>query len=130
MFDFDDDADPIPALKMQVLDAILYVINRTNQGVAAHALGIDQPRASNLQHRRLERFSLETLIRLVSRLERRVDLKVTVIGRDMPRLFRFPPKPTIPPARPLFQPILRPPFTGEQTRTSEDSLDDPHASTG
>jgi predicted XRE-type DNA-binding protein len=41
-------------------------------------LGTDPPRVSDLRRGRLERFSLETLIRFASRMRRRVELVVVV----------------------------------------------------
>ena len=68
--------DPIPRLKAQLRQAILADVGRLNQLVAAHMLGVDQARMSNIELGRLERFSLQKLIRLLARLNRRVDLVV------------------------------------------------------
>ena len=72
--------DPIPRLKAQLRQAILADVGRLNQLVAAHMLGVDQARMSNIELGRLERFSLQKLIRLLARLNRRVDLTVVVVG--------------------------------------------------
>jgi len=72
--------DPIPRLKEQLRQAILADVGRLNQLVAAHMLRVDQARMSNIELGRLERFSLQKLIRLLARLNRRVDLAVVVVG--------------------------------------------------
>jgi predicted XRE-type DNA-binding protein len=43
-------------------------------------LGVDEARMSNLEHGRLERFSLQKLVRLLARINRRVDLTVVTVG--------------------------------------------------
>ena len=85
-----DDNDPIPALKQQLRDELLALIGKCDQMVAAHALKIDQPRMSDLERNRLERFSLETMVRLLTRLECRVEVKVVRLRLGQPRMFRFP----------------------------------------
>ena len=72
--------DPIPRLKEQLRQAILGAIGRKNQRVAAGILGIYEARMSNIELGRLERFSLQKLIRLLARINRRVDLTVTTVG--------------------------------------------------
>ena len=72
--------DPIPRLKEQLRQAILADVGRLNQRVAAHMVGVDEARMSNIELGRLERFSLQKLIRLLGRLNRRVDLTVVVVG--------------------------------------------------
>lgn len=66
--------DPVLPLKQQLAAEIRRMLGDDNQNVAARVLGIDQPRMSNLLHDRLERFSLERLIRLLARIDRRVQL--------------------------------------------------------
>ena len=51
---------------------------------AAHMLGVDESRMSNLEHGRIERFSLQKLVRLLARINRRVDLTVVTVG-PLPR---------------------------------------------
>jgi predicted XRE-type DNA-binding protein len=85
-----DDNDPIPALKQQLRDELIALIGQWNQSVAASAIGTDQPRMSDLERNRLERFSLETLIRFLARVECQVDLKVFKLRQSKPRMFRFP----------------------------------------
>jgi predicted XRE-type DNA-binding protein len=76
--------DPIPALKEQLRQSILAEIGQINQLAAARMLGVDEARISNLEHGRLERFSLQKLIRLLARINRRVDLTVVSVG-PLPR---------------------------------------------
>jgi predicted XRE-type DNA-binding protein len=79
------DADPIPRLKAQLCRSILAELGPGNQLVLARTLGVDEPRMSDLQHGKLERFSLQKLIRLLSHINRRVDLSVVRVG-PIPRL--------------------------------------------
>lgn len=72
--------DPIPALKEQLGRSILAATGRMNQLVAAHMLGLDESRMSNLERGQLERFSLQWLIRLLARINRRTDLTVVIVG--------------------------------------------------
>jgi predicted XRE-type DNA-binding protein len=72
--------DPIPGLKEQLRRSILSEVGRKNQLVRAHMLGIDESRMSNIDHGRLERFSLQRLIRLLARINRRVNLTVVIVG--------------------------------------------------
>jgi predicted XRE-type DNA-binding protein len=76
--------DPIPALKAQLRRSILTEIGSIDQLGAAHMLGVDEARMSNLLHKRLDRFSLQKLIRLLARINRRVDLSVVAVG-PLPR---------------------------------------------
>lgn len=55
-----------------------------SQRGAARMLGLDESRMSNIEHGRLERFSLQKLIRLLARLNRRTDLTVVIVG-PLPR---------------------------------------------
>jgi predicted XRE-type DNA-binding protein len=83
-----DENDPIPALKQQLRDELIALIGKWNQQVAATAIKIDQPRMSDLERNRVERFSLEALIRFLTRVECHVELKV-VRRRGQPRMFKF-----------------------------------------
>ena len=73
--------DPIPALKQQLAQLLVERVEGWSQMYAAHLLGIDQPRLSNLRRGRLERFSLEQLIRFVIRVEGTVELQVKWTNR-------------------------------------------------
>lgn len=76
--------DPIPGLKEQLRHSILTEIGLMDQLGAAQMLGVDEARMSNLLHKRLDRFSLQRLIRLLARINRRVDLSVVAVG-PLPR---------------------------------------------
>jgi predicted XRE-type DNA-binding protein len=68
--------DPIPALKRQLAELIVARVRGWSQADAAHFLGTDQARMSDLRHARLDRFSLEQLIRFVSRVDGDVGIRV------------------------------------------------------
>ena len=84
-----DDNDPIPALKHQLRDELIALIGKYEQFTAATAIGTDQPRMSDLKHNRLTRFSLETLIRFLTRVECRVEIRVVRLRGSAPRMYRF-----------------------------------------
>lgn len=65
-------SDPIPELKAQLAGELVRALKGW-QPTEAHArLGLDQPRLWDLRHGRLERFSLQRLIRLLALLRYRV----------------------------------------------------------
>jgi predicted XRE-type DNA-binding protein len=72
--------DPIPALKQQVAEAIVERLDGWIQPMAAELLRTDQPRMSDLRRGRLERFSLEQLLRFASRLRGTVSIEITWPG--------------------------------------------------
>jgi predicted XRE-type DNA-binding protein len=77
-------ADLVRNLKRKLVDHILEVATQTNMVVAAHAMGSDPPRMSDLRHGRVDQFSLERLIRMLDAIGRRVRLEVEVVGpRDV-----------------------------------------------
>ena len=84
--------DPIPALKHQLASEIRTLLGHTNQHVAAMVLGVDQPRMSDLLRDKLDRFSLEKLIRLLAGIDRRVTVQVVNEGPARLRLWNFKPK--------------------------------------
>ena len=71
------DNDPIPALKRQLGAEIARLIKGWSPTNVYFSLRVDQPRVSELRRQKLDRFSLETLIRFVHRLHHDVDLTVT-----------------------------------------------------
>ena len=73
--------DPIPALKRQLAELLVERVEGWSQTDAAHLLGTDQPRLSDLRAGRLERFSLEQLIRFVVRAEGTVEIHVKWTNR-------------------------------------------------
>jgi predicted XRE-type DNA-binding protein len=66
--------DPIPDLKKQIGDEIAKRIAERGQWEVAVWIGTDQPRVSELRRGKLGRFSLETLIRYLSKLRCRVSV--------------------------------------------------------
>jgi predicted XRE-type DNA-binding protein len=93
--DVKDATDPVPALKEQLARAILERMSGGGQLNLAHRLGVDWPRASNLQRGRLERFSLQQLVRFAARVDGEVTFNVNWTSR---RLWIFPPRKEEPPA--------------------------------
>jgi hypothetical protein len=67
--------DPIPELKRQAAAALVPLMIGNAHDVAA-IIGTDQPRVSDIRRGRLERCSLETLIRYLTRLQCRVALEI------------------------------------------------------
>lgn len=68
--------DPIPALKQQLGAELARLLARWNTGNAAYQIGTENARISELRRGKLARFSLETLIRYVTRLKHDVRLHV------------------------------------------------------
>ena len=68
--------DPVPPLKILLADLIVRRIAGWTQVNAADLLNTSQPRISDLRNGRLERFSLEQLVRIVRRAEGFVELQV------------------------------------------------------
>jgi predicted XRE-type DNA-binding protein len=75
--------DPIPALKLQLGHELARDLARWRASDVADVIGTEEARISDLRRGRLERFSLETLIRYCSRLSRRVEITIAPrrIGR-------------------------------------------------
>ena len=69
-------ADPIPKLKSQLSSVLVAALEGWSQANAACLVRTDQPSISKLRRGNLRRFSVEQLIRLLSRLDRRVELVV------------------------------------------------------
>jgi predicted XRE-type DNA-binding protein len=78
-----DAQDPVPTLKWQLARAILDRLEGSGQLNLAHRLGVDQPRASNLSCGRLERFSLQRLVRFAARVDGEVTISVTWTSRTI-----------------------------------------------
>jgi predicted XRE-type DNA-binding protein len=68
--------DPIPELKRQAARELAKLLEGWNAHFVAPMIGTDQPRISDIRHGRLKRFSLETLIRYITRMKMRVELRV------------------------------------------------------
>jgi predicted XRE-type DNA-binding protein len=70
-------ADPIPALKQQLGAELAHLVSGWNADDIAAILRTDRFRVAELRREKLDRFSLETLIRYLARLDRGVELQVT-----------------------------------------------------
>jgi predicted XRE-type DNA-binding protein len=68
--------DPIPALKQQLAAELLRLMQGWRTTELRARMRIDQPRISDLRRGRLDRFSLDRLVRLVHDLDHRVELSV------------------------------------------------------
>ena len=68
--------DPIPALKQRVAQIIVERLDGWSQVYAADFLGTNQPRMSNIRRGRLERFSLDQLVRHLAHIGGTLDLHV------------------------------------------------------
>ena len=73
--------DPVPALKAQLANELRVAIDGWETQELCYFLRTDQPRVSNLRNGRIERFSLEQLIRFRARMQ--VDVVITT--RPAPR---------------------------------------------
>jgi predicted XRE-type DNA-binding protein len=92
--------DPVPALKRQLVAAILRIADQTHWIVAAGGFGLDEARMCDLRKGRIDQFSLQRLIRMLARVDRRVEVTITTVGTEKvnwhavrrPRRMRFPPR--------------------------------------
>jgi predicted XRE-type DNA-binding protein len=69
--------DPIPELKRRLGAELAALLDGWNADDVAALIRTDRPRISELRRGKLDRFSLETLIRYATRLRRRVELVIT-----------------------------------------------------
>ena len=79
--------DPVPLIKERLRSEILAVAGKWPQEVGAYLLGLDQPRMSNLERGRIDRFGVTKLIRLLAMVDRRVDVTVTDVATKPLRPF-------------------------------------------
>ena len=75
--------DPIRHLKRDAASKLVVLMEPWNAHIIADAIGADQPRVSDIRRGKLDRFSLETLIRFLTRLDCAVELKVTYPSRGI-----------------------------------------------
>ena len=68
--------DPIPELKRQLAAELVRVIDGWTTWDVASMIHTDPPRISDLRHGRLERFSLESIVRFLTRMKQRVRFTV------------------------------------------------------
>ena len=80
------DNDPIPALKREACAHLAEFLRYGNGDDLASLLGIDRFRIADLRRGRLDRFSLETLLRFLVRAGLRVELRVERVSRGRAKL--------------------------------------------
>jgi predicted XRE-type DNA-binding protein len=73
--------DAIPALKRHLAQQLVKRLDGWSQTDAAALVGTDQPRISDLRRGRLDRISLEQLIRLLGRVGGSIELQVSWSAR-------------------------------------------------
>jgi predicted XRE-type DNA-binding protein len=69
--------DPIPALKRELGGELARLLSGWNNDDIACLIGTDRRRIPELRGGKLDRFSLETLIRYLARLQRQVQITIT-----------------------------------------------------
>jgi predicted XRE-type DNA-binding protein len=74
--------DPIPELKREAAAALAELLAQWSAHDVAAYIGTDAQRVMEIRRGKLDRFSLETLIRYLTRLHQRVELR---IGREPTR---------------------------------------------
>ena len=73
--------DPVPALKRQLGTEIAPLLRDWNADDVAAWIGTDRARISERRRGKLTRFSIETLIRYLSRLGCTIEVRVTIRPR-------------------------------------------------
>ena len=68
--------DPIPELKRELAAELVRVIAGWNRANVAVRMGTDPARVSDLRHGRLDRFSVESLIRFLGHVGHRVQVAI------------------------------------------------------
>jgi predicted XRE-type DNA-binding protein len=86
--------NPIPALKRQLGAELARHVRDWNADDIAFMIGTDRWRIADLRRGKLDRFSLETLIRYLARLRQDVDVTVTPvrINKSIGRRDESPPR--------------------------------------
>ena len=69
--------DPIPQLKRETASALAELLEKWSAHDVAALLGTDGQRVMEIRRGKLDRFSLDTLIRYLTRMGRCVELKIT-----------------------------------------------------
>ena len=72
--------DPIAPLKLQAARALVTALERWTSGDASALIGVERERIADLRRGKLERFSLERLIRFLVRAGARVEVRITPPG--------------------------------------------------
>lgn len=68
--------DPIPPLKERLARLLVKRLDGWSQEMAGELLGSDQPGMSDLRNNRLDRFSLDRLVRFVDRVGGDVSIQI------------------------------------------------------
>ncbi len=79
--------DPIPALKAALAEEIARLTAGRRTWDAAVLVQVHRSELSRIRNARLERISLERLIRILAHLHRRVELRIVVEPIPKPRAF-------------------------------------------
>ena len=74
--------DPIPPLKQQLARHLVKRLDGWSQEMAGELIGSDQPGMSDLRNKRLDRFSLDRLVRFVDRVGGDVTIQVAWVRRN------------------------------------------------
>jgi predicted XRE-type DNA-binding protein len=77
--------DPVPALKRQAGIELARLVDNWKPDDIAYVLGTDRFRVAELRRGKLDRFSLETLVRYLVRGGREVELRITAPARQLDR---------------------------------------------
>jgi len=80
------DIDPIPVLKREACAHLAEFLRYGNGDDLASLPGTDRLRIANLRRGRLDRFSLETLLRFLVRAGLRFELRVERVSRGRAKL--------------------------------------------
>jgi predicted XRE-type DNA-binding protein len=78
--------DPIPELKRALAAELVRVIKGWNAHDIGVLIGTDQPRISDLRRGKLDRFSLESIVRFLARMRHRVEFCVVDSSAESRRL--------------------------------------------
>ena len=76
-------SDPVPALKRELADVLARAIDGWGTPEIVHMLHVPRSTVSKLRARRVERFSLESLIRYLERMNVRVTLRAEPVRPAM-----------------------------------------------
>lgn len=74
--------DPVPELKRQLAAELVRALRGWSPGDVWYRLKLDHARLWELRHARLDRFSLQRLVRLLVEADKNVTVTVTVRGRS------------------------------------------------
>jgi predicted XRE-type DNA-binding protein len=81
--------DPVPEIKRQLAAQLVRVLDGWSQPIAADSIEADCATVSRLRNGRLERYSVDTLLRFLANVDRRVVFTLEWTGKDS--IFTPPP---------------------------------------